>query len=512
MKLYLKEMKEVDFNLIFKRICSSLSITQSLKDALESLEDCFDADGCFINIYDKDTREVRFLGLVEKNGRVSNDITVSVPNHLFLRKETLLLVQDVKDDPFTAYVMKRIGLPVGSFMMMTLELDGTHLGVIAFFSYRYDHFTRYQLTILKELHNPFALITNNAISSILLSKNRSLVSQNRMLQSRINASDDTVIRSFVSRTPSLEAVVASIKKVASFDTTVLILGETGTGKEVIANLVHQLSERRNAPFVKINCGAIPENLIDAQLFGYEKGAFTDAHTQHKGIFEQADTGTILLDEVGELSLASQVRLLRVIQQKKLRRLGGKSGISVDCRIIAATHRDLAAMVQEGTFREDLYYRLNVYPVQVPPLRERQSDIRTLIQFFLDKLCGKYGISQKPKVEEFSIEEAMRYPWPGNVRELENTLERSLLVSDKKNIVLKFPSGKNKITRTHYQEKTTNPMDFESFQKNYFLSLLSYCKGKISGPRGAAEIAKMNPNTLRSRLEKLNIPFKSGRQN
>lgn len=504
-------MKEVDFNLIFKRICSSLSITQSLKDALESLEDCFAADGCFINIFDKDRREIRFLGLVEKNGRIENDLTVVVPDNLYLRNESLLLVHDVQDDPFTAYVMKKIELPVRSFIMMKMELDGTHLGVIAFFSYRYDFFTRYQLSILKELHNPFALITNNAITSILLTKNRSLVSQNRLLQSRIDASDETIIRSFISRTPSLESVVSSIKKVAVFETTVLILGETGTGKEVIANLVHQLSYRRNAPFVKINCGAIPENLIDAQLFGYEKGAFTDAHMQHKGIFEQADKGTILLDEVGELSLASQVRLLRVIQQKSLRRIGGKESISVDCRIIAATNRDLAAMVQEGTFREDLYYRLNVYPIQIPPLRERQSDIRPLIHFFLDKLCGKYGMSQKPKVEEFSIEEAMRYSWPGNVRELENTLERSLLVSDKKNIILKFPSGKNKITRGNFQEKTASPMDFESFQKNYFFALLSYCKGKISGPRGAAEIAKMNPNTLRSRLEKLNIPFKSGHQ-
>lgn len=277
------------------------------------------------------------------------------------------------------------------------------------------------------------------------------------------------------------------------------------------NLIQELSNRGTGPFVKLNCGAIPETLIDYEFFGHEKGAFTDAKIQKKGVFERASGGTLFLDEIGELSLAAQVRLLRVLQQKIVTRIGGMHSIPVDFRLVAATHRDLKQMAEEGRFRNDLLYRLNLFPLRIPPLRERQEDLFPLTDFFLNRLRSKYGISQPLSLSQKSVEQMQKYKWPGNVRELENTLERSVLTSsDYQNIQIVF-EGETGWSGPVVQAASPEQIKLESFemmQKHYFEAVLKATKGKISGADGAAALTDMHPNTLRSKLEKLGVTFKA----
>ena len=320
-----------------------------------------------------------------------------------------------------------------------------------------------------------------------------------------------LVNRFTARTPSLKEITAKVEKVSSTEVPMLVLGETGCGKEVVVNLIQQLSKRESGPFVKLNCGAIPETLIDDEFFGHEKGAFTDAKIQKKGVFERACGGTLFLDEIGELSLAAQVRLLRVLQQKVVTRIGGVQSIPVDFRLLAATHRDLKEMAKEGRFRNDLLYRLNLFPLRIPPLRERAEDLIPLTEFFLNRLRSKYGISQPLVLSKKSVEQMLNYKWPGNVRELENTLERSVLTSsDYQNIRVIFDGEAGGLgpAMSVVSNELIKLETFEAMQKHYFEAVLKAAKGKISGTDGAAALSGMHPNTLRSKLDKLGVTFKA----
>jgi hydrogenase-4 transcriptional activator len=220
-----------------------------------------------------------------------------------------------------------------------------------------------------------------------------------------------------------------VRQVAPLDSPVLLLGETGTGKEVIANAIHYSSPRKDGPFIKVNCGAIPESLLDSELFGHEKGAFTGATSQKRGRFERADKGTIFLDEIGELPAQAQVRLLRVLQTKEIERVGGTTSIPVDVRIISATNRNLQEMIASGRFREDLWFRINVFPIMIPPLRQRREDIPALVHHFVDRISGELQLTERPMLAPGAIERLKAYDcWPGNVRELQNVIERALIQS------------------------------------------------------------------------------------
>ena len=323
----------------------------------------------------------------------------------------------------------------------------------------------------------------------------------------------------------------------------LITGDSGTGKEIVSTVIHQLSPRRHHPFVKVNCAAIAANLIEAELFGWERGAFTDAKERRLGLFEQAEGGTLFLDEIGELSLDLQVKLLRALQQRTIRRLGGTQEIKIDVRIIAATNRNLAVAVREGRFRIDLFYRLNVYPIHLEPLRLRPEDIRPLSTLFLSQIAKKYGIDPVPRLSESAIKQAKEWEWPGNVRELRNVLTRAVLTSEPvirslplmsdlvNQIDDTFGSGTgfntalSPLSQSRLLPTSLNPAgaesipmrderpsglfneplpDFETLQKAYFRSILKETRGKISGANGAAERTGLHPNTLRSRLLKLGI--------
>jgi two-component system response regulator AtoC len=250
--------------------------------------------------------------------------------------------------------------------------------------------------------------------------------ENRALREQIRSENQ--FESILAKSASMVEIFRTITKIAEFKTTVLIAGESGVGKELVARALHARSSRKNAPFVAINCGAIPENLLESELFGHKRGAFTDASSDRRGLFEEASTGTLFLDEIGELPFNLQVKLLRVLQEDSVRRLGDAKDIKVDVRIIAATHRDLAAEVKAGRFREDLYYRINVLPILIPPLRLRREDINLLIDHFIARNNARLGTQIRGLTSE-SRKLLLEYAWPGNVRELENTIERAMVLAE-----------------------------------------------------------------------------------
>lgn len=311
---------------------------------------------------------------------------------------------------------------------------------------------------------------------------------------------DLDIEGIIGSSDLLKQVIEKIKIVAPAETSVLILGESGTGKERVAHAIHELSAHHSNPIVVVNCAALPHSLIESELFGHEKGAFTGANSLRIGKFEQANNATIFLDEIGELPLDSQVKILRVLQEKEIQRLGGNKNIKINVRIIAATNRFLEKEVAEGRFRLDLYYRLNVFPIQLPTLKERKEDIETLAYYFLKK----YSASSRKNtnsIKPFALEQLMQYDWPGNIRELEHLIERNVLLA-KTNEIEKFdlPAASS----IPLQENNGKIKSMEEMEKEHIMNALQNCNGKVSGPGGAAELLKIQPQTLYSKMKKLGI--------
>jgi PAS domain S-box-containing protein len=307
---------------------------------------------------------------------------------------------------------------------------------------------------------------------------------------------------------ALRNVLAKVGQVAPTDSTVLVLGETGTGKELVARAVHNLSRRKDRPLIKLNCSALPTGLVESELFGHEKGAFTGATERRTGRFELADGGTIFLDEVGELPPEAQAKLLRVLQEREFERVGGSKTIRVDVRVIAATNRDLAHAVASGKFREDLYYRLNVFPVALPPLRDRTEDIPLLVHYFVARYAAKVGraITSVPKD---AMQRLMGYRWPGNVRELENVVERAVILSPGAALAVAPellpalpPPAAPPPSRADVAPG--EPAALEDVDRQHIVTVLKRTGWRIDGPQGAARLLNMNPSTLRSRMQKLGI--------
>ncbi|MGZ5075400.1 MAG: sigma 54-interacting transcriptional regulator [Methylobacter sp.] len=310
--------------------------------------------------------------------------------------------------------------------------------------------------------------------------------------------DDHNPDDFVSASKPMRTVMEQVRMVARTDTPVLLLGETGTGKELLARAIHEFSDRSAAIMVKVNCAALPAELIESELFGHEKGAFTGAIQQRKGRFELADGGSLFLDELGELSLSAQAKLLRVLQEQEFERVGGSETIRVDVRVIAATNRNLADEVGAGRFRSDLYYRLNVFPVEIPALRQRAADIPLLARFFLSKYAKKFG-KRFDDIDPAGLEQLRQYAWPGNVRELQNVIERAVILSQGPLLDIAPLSARGMSGVQSGQLRS-----LEAVEREHILRTLEATGWQISGAKGAAAILGMNPNTLRSRMLKLGI--------
>lgn len=323
-----------------------------------------------------------------------------------------------------------------------------------------------------------------------------LESQNLYLREAFDA--DLHFGELHGRSEAMQAVFQAIELVAQTDSSVLLLGETGTGKELIARAIHRLSRRKAAPLVKVNCGALPAALIESELFGHERGAFTGAVQQKKGRFELAHRGTLLLDEVGELPLDAQVKLLRALQEREFERVGGTQTVKVDARVVAATNRDLASEVKRGAFRSDLYFRLNIFPIRVPPLRERRDDIPILAHYFVREFAGRMGRNIE-QIDGRALDLLGAYDWPGNVRELANILERAVILCQGR-VLQERHLG---LPRHETLAESVLPT-LEEMERRHILRALEHCGGVLSGPRGAAAMLGLNRSTLWSRMRKLGI--------
>jgi len=312
----------------------------------------------------------------------------------------------------------------------------------------------------------------------------------------------------------LAAVMTRARIVSRSSAPVLLFGETGTGKEIIARAIHEHSPFRTGPFHRVNCGAIPSELIDSELFGHEAGAFTGAIARRKGWFEQADGGTLFLDEVGELAPAAQVRLLRVVQDGEVVRVGGERPIHVDVRIVAATHRDLPGMVEKQTFREDLYYRLSVFPIVIPPLRDRPSDIRAFAEYFAERAANRFGL-RPVTVSKDDVQLLAEYRWPGNVREMAAVMDRAVLIGQGRTLNIAAALGQSTVTASTSPTQTSDapaatiaPLDVVI--RRHIEAALDAAHGRVEGPHGAARMLKINPHTLRARMRKLKIDWRQFR--
>jgi formate hydrogenlyase transcriptional activator len=388
---------------------------------------------------------------------------------------------------------------VRSYLIVPLIVRGRAMGALLLASFTPHRYSLEDVPLLEEVANQIALAVENMRAYEEISRLRGqLEEENRYLQEEIKSLHN--FEEIVGQSPAIKRVFKAIETVAPAGTTVLVLGETGTGKELVARALHNLSSRRGKALVKVNCAALPAGLIESELFGHEKGAFTGAIARKIGRFELAHGGTLFLDEIGDLPLELQPKLLRVVQEGEFERVGASHTTTVDVRVIAATNRDLETAVREGRFRSDLYYRLNVFPIRLPPLRERKEDIPLLVRY----LALRYGTRLGKRIPEMSKEtmEGLRaYTWPGNVRELENVIERAMLLSEGAELDLR---GSLPTTGGRLGGREPGIRTLDDIQREYILTALERTAWRVSGERGAAELLGMKPTTLEARMKKLGI--------
>jgi formate hydrogenlyase transcriptional activator len=399
---------------------------------------------------------------------------------------------------------------IQSYCVVPLVVMGNSVGTFAVWSESQNRYTDADAELLRDVGNQVALAIANMKSyeEIALLKAR-LEKENVYLQEEIRTEHN--FEEIVGDSPPLLALLRRVDQVAPTDSTVLIYGETGTGKELIARAIHDRSNRKNRPLVKVNCSAISAGLVESELFGHVKGAFTGAFERRVGRFELADGGTIFLDEVGELPLDTQVKLLRVLQEREFEPVGSNRSVSVDVRIICATNRDLEESIKASTFRSDLYYRLNVFPLHVPPLRERRSDIDQLATFFVFRYARNLG-KKITGISEATRQKLLSYSWPGNIRELQNLIERALILST--GPILELESDLTDVSASpvfsNFQPEVLPYVDqsplktLQEVERDHILAVLQQTHGVIEGLNGAARTLGMHPNTLRHRMEKLGI--------
>lgn len=402
----------------------------------------------------------------------------------------------------------------GSWLAAPVSDAAGHTGFVAMRAGRDNQFNTSHEEIIQKLREPLAAALQNDLRLRELQELRNAAEADKTAAMR-RLGRKKLSAEIVGSDGGLRSVMQRVEQVAQADVPVLIIGETGTGKEVIARAVHDHSQRANAPFIRVNSGAIPPELIDSELFGHEKGAFTGANASRQGWFERADGGTLLLDEIGELSLPAQIRLLRALQEGEIQRVGGNNIIHVNVRVIAATHRDLPKMVQSGRFREDLWYRLNVFPVLLPPLRERKSDMPELTAHFCERAAHRFGFRVLyPDQDDLATLAA--YDWPGNIRELASVIDRAVILGEGEHLDIQRALGGTYRTADSKPKQNKSGgsavslpeedkiLPLNTALRRHIESALQKTHGRIDGPFGAARILEINPHTLRAKMRKLGI--------
>lgn len=496
------------------KICGSLDIEKAMWQCLLYIRNFIPANQMNLHVYDQSLGIVETIAHAKPDRGVLMSLKTAFSSQSRKTLENLRSVQlRTHNKPADRKVLKEFISKLSplklspdlEYIFLDLVLEKKFIGVLSVVYEKNEAISPSHLKLLRQLNEPFSIaLSNNLRFRELRTLQDRLIDDSQYFQDELRRmSGEEVIGSDY----GLRGVMEMTRQVAMLNSPVLLMGETGVGKEVIAGAIHNMSHRRNGPFIKVNCGAIPESLMDSELFGHEKGAFTGAISLKRGRFERANGGTIFLDEIGELSPDAQIKLLRVIQEKEIERLGGTRTLQVDIRIIAATHRNLELMLQQNRFREDLYYRLKVFPIVIPPLRERMADIPMLVQHFIQKKAREMKRVNTPTLAPGAIDTLLHYQWPGNVRQLENAVERAMILS--KNSLINFePIQESEqpvsISQNFQTENTSLNLNIAITQ--HIKKVLNISKGKVHGIDGAAELLGMNSGTLRHKMRKLGIPF------
>jgi len=484
-------------------IVSKLDLRSLLNAISASLRRVIHHEYTSLALYEEDKNKMRVLALdfPQGKGLIHEEMLVpldgSIAGSAFRNRRPVVLDHRAMEgfDSPTSRLMRDEG--VRSVASMPLITHDRVLGTLSLASLRDGAFEQGDVDLLVQVAGQVAIAVENALAFQEIGE-----LQNKLAQEKLYLEDE--IRSeinfeeIVGESPLLRAVLNQVETVAPTDSTVLIQGETGTGKELIARAIHNLSSRRDHTFVKVNCAAIPAGLLESELFGHERGAFTGAIVQRTGRFELAHRGTIFLDEVGDIPLELQPKLLRVLQEQEFERLGSARPIRVDIRLVAATNRDLDKMVAAQTFRSDLYYRLSVFPLVMPPLRERQDDIPALVRYFVQKYARRMNRSVETIPSE-TLDLLVQYAWPGNIRELENLIERAVILSP--GAVLRVPLGDLKIP---WEPAAGELLTLEAAERAHILKALEATNWVLGGTRGAASRLGMKRTTLQSRMQKLGV--------
>ncbi len=477
------------------RICSYLELDKALRSFFDYIRGYIPVRqiGLVLGDVSGDAQYLHVVAWATENHAVLNNNS-NIDNYLystiFAQPEMLTVVEELHGDidEWPIVVNDSHFKMEPPFVALRLQEKGRQRGGMIFLLKNGTHLTPDQLQMIKGLHAPALIAFANCLNFMELTRLREkLTQENLTLQNKLELLSSNQM---IGSSRAIKAVLAQIRSVAALPTGVLITGESGTGKEVAARLIHALSKRADQPFIAINCGAIPENLVESELFGYEKGAFTGSYKSHKGKFERAEGGTLFLDEIAELPLAAQVKLLRVVQEKKIERIGGEKSIPIDVRIIAATNQNLENMVQEKRFRDDLFYRLSVFVLNMPPLRERREDIPFLAAHFLRLKAEQLNIAHVPLLTKESMAVLSKMPWPGNVRELENFIERQLVnatVQKSKMLDIQPEAPLNEDADIHCTAEEALAI--------YLNRLFVQTHGKISGKNSVASISGLSRDTV-----------------
>ncbi|HNS14544.1 MAG TPA: sigma 54-interacting transcriptional regulator [Syntrophorhabdaceae bacterium] len=507
---------KVDENQFFReitlRICGSLDIEKALWNCYLYIANILPADELILTVYDPGAGTLDVVATADNRGGTVRADKVPMPPDLQKQLEDpskfprVRTSDDVYRDTIVGLVGERYHWPDSSIIVGRLIVEGRFVGSFIVRANGKKRYTADDAKLWSLINEPAAVALANSLRYQELIKLKELLAddshyfQNEL---RKGFSEEIVGAEF-----GLKSVMEQVFKVAPLSSPVLLEGETGTGKELIANAIHNFSPRNNEPLIKVNCGAIPDSLIDSELFGHEKGAFTGAIFRQRGRFERAHKGTIFLDEVCELPHHAQVRLLRVLQEKEVERVGGAQPIKIDLRIISATNKDLRELVEENKFRDDLYYRLCVVPIRIPPLRERKVDIPALVEYFMRRKAKEIGLHFIPRLVPGAMERLVEYDWPGNVRELSNAVERAIVIHRGETLGFEDIVGIKpaKDEPDGYCGPGTTDLSMKNIEVQHIMRALEIAGGSVEGPKGAAAILRLNPGTLRSRMRKLGIPF------
>jgi formate hydrogenlyase transcriptional activator len=500
---------------ITNQVVSNLELRDLLRAISQDVRRVMQCDYAGLSLPDAENKQLRLCALDFPGGKgfFHEELVYSIegsPSGTAFRTMKPLTLQSPFDgwlDSPIAQIAVREGLK--SVCCLPLISRDRAIGVLVLGRLRDDAFSKADISFLSQVANQLALAVENALAYREIRELKEQLSKEKLyLEDEIRT--EMNFAQIIGNSASLRRVLKDVGTVAPTDSTVLIYGETGTGKELIARAIHDLSPRHAKPFVKLNCAAIPTGLLESELFGHEKGAFTGAIAQRIGRFEVADGGTIFLDEIGEIPLELQTKLLRVLQEREFERLGSSRTLRTDARLIAATNRDLDAMVSEKKFRPDLFFRLNVFPVHVPPLRERQGDIPLLVRHFTQQ----FSIRMKKVMETVpsaTMDALCRYQWPGNIRELQNVVERAVIISTGPVLSvdvsdLRFPKDSRTLEQSTSPKWTNGALHnvLEETERGHILEALQRCNWVVAGPSGAAARLGMKRSTLQKRIHKLGI--------